>query len=685
MKSIKTKMLIILLPLFAATLALMTIFSINESRSIISKQATTIAGETLTAAMNQMDGELGVIRSTAKTLGSSVSAVYIKGSDSMYESIFSQIIRDNDMVSGAGVWFEPFKGNASSKYYGPYYYRDGDEIVTTWEYSNADYDYLSQEYYLNAVNCTDGEPIMTDPYYDDVSKTVMSTCSAPIYNYNGDFIGCITVDIQLGTIEEITAAISMGKTGNAMLTTSSGVYLYDIDTTKSQNGDNILEDSNASLAKLGQTVLATEKGSGEYYKGSDKYEVFFDTVPEVGWKLMLQIQEPELYEQVSKLMKILVVTLVIALIAGAVVIFLVIHSITRQLAKVSVFAGVLAEGDFTVEPMNIKSKDEVGRVGRALNNMFTSNKTIIQGIAKESNDVNDVSTTLGAMSQQLAAEFEKIRENMAVVNDAMMQTGAATQQVSASVADVNESVKGLAEETEQTNTEVKRISARAKEIQEKSSQAHDEAIRIAGLRRVELEKANAKVEVVNEIDTLASTISEIAEQINLLSLNASIEAARAGEAGRGFAVVATEINKLASETAEAVEKIKGTTNEIQQAFLEMSEGSNKLLSFVTETVTPDYDNFVEVGEQYGSDAELFGKLASQIEEMTGMISNSMAEVNDAVSSIAESTQDTSSKSAEINDSVESVSGAVEQVADMAQQQQKTANNLIEIVNKFKLQ
>lgn len=685
MKSIKTKMILLLMPLFAVTLAVMTLIAINESKSIISSQATNIAGETLAAAMNKMDGELDAIRITAKTLRDSVSAVYTKGGDSMYESIFTKIVLDNDMVSGAGIWFEPFKGNASNKYYGPYYYRDGDGIVTTWEYSNADYDYHNQDYYLIARNSSTGEPIITDPYYDPVSATVMSTCTAPIYNYNGDFIGCITVDIQLRTIEDITAAISMGKTGNAMLTTASGVYLYDIDTTKAENGDNILDDANASVAKLGQTILATEKGQGEYYIGSKKYDVFYDTVPEVNWKLMLQIQDAELYEQVAILRRVMIIILVVAVLIGAAVMFFVINSITNQLGKVSIFAGTLAEGDFTIDPLKVKTKDEVGKVGNALNNMYRSNKSIIQGIAKESNDVNDVSTTLGAMSQQLAAEFEKIRENMAVVNDAMMQTGAATQQVSASVADVNESVKGLAEETEQTNREVERISARAKEIQERSSVAHDEAIKIAGLRRTELERANAKVEVVNEIESLASTISEIAEQINLLSLNASIEAARAGEAGRGFAVVATEINKLASETAEAVEKIKGTTNEIQQAFLEMSEGSNKLLSFVTETVTPDYDNFVEVGEQYGSDAELFGKLASQIEEMTGMISNSMAEVNEAVSSIAESTQDTSSKSAEINDSVESVSGAVEQVADMAQQQQKTANNLIEIVNKFKLQ
>ena len=682
MKSIKGKMLIILLPLFAVMLIVMSLFSLQQSQNIITKQANEVANETLQAAIQNMNGDLDVIRGTALTISRSVTAIYFKADINVYQRMLSKIIQDNDMISGAGIWFEPFKGDPDKKYYGPYFYKDGDNVALTMEYSNKEYDYHKKEFYLNALNCT--EPIITDPYYDPVSGTVMSTCSAPIFNNQDVFLGCVTVDITLGSIEQITSEITMGRTGTAMLTTESGVYLYSLDKAKAENGDNILNDPNASLAAMGANVLANESGSTEYLVGKKVYDVFYDTLPEVNWKLMLQIEDDELLEQVYRMMNIMIIITVVALVVGAVVIFLVINVITNQLAKVSVFAGELASGDFTIEPLSIRSKDEVGRVSNALNNMYSSNKSIIQGIAKESKDVNDVSTTLGAMSEELNAEFEKIRENMAVVNDAMMMTGAATQQVSASVADVNESVRGLAEETETTNNEVSRITKRAKEIQDKCKKAHDEAISIAKIRQTELEKANEKAEVVNEIETLAETISEIASEINLLSLNASIEAARAGEAGRGFAVVASEINKLASQTAEAVDRIKGTTNEIQTAFSEMAEGSGKLLKFVTDTVTPDYDNFVEVGHQYGEDAELFGRLANQIDEMTEMISNSMGEVNDAVASIAESTQDTSSKSAEITDSVNNVSGAVESVADMAQQQQGTANNLIEIVNKFKL-
>jgi len=189
---------------------------------------------------------------------------------------------------------------------------------------------------------------------------------------------------------------------------------------------------------------------------------------------------------------------------------------------------------------------------------------------------------------------------------------------------------------------------------------------------------------VSEISTLADAIASIASQIDLLSLNASIEAARAGEAGRGFAVVASEINNLATETNTAVEQIKKTIDSVQGAFADLSAGSNKLLDFVTDTVTPDYENFVTVGRQYGEDAELFGELATRIQDMTANIGNSMQEVNDAVASIAESTQETASHSADVTNSVDSVAEAVDSVAGLATDQQNTASILTEIVSHFKL-
>lgn len=683
-QSIKAKMLLGILPIFAGALIIMMIISAVKSNGIIMEQAEATASQTLQAAVNNMDGELQEVRRTAVNISRSVSATYKSADINAMKQMLCNIISDNSMVLGSGLWFEPYAYDAAEEYMGPYWYKDGSTIVETWDYSNAEYDYFSQEYYNNAKSITTMQAIITDPYYDETSGCIMATCSAPIFDEAGAYMGCVTVDIELSSIEESTAAISMGKTGSAMLTTSSGTFLYAADASKAETGQNITNDANASLAALGNQIIAASSGEGSYQENGESYKVFFSSVPEVDWRLILQITESELKEDVDSLMRVSILVLVVALILGAVSIFLIINGITKQLSAVTAFSGELANGNFTIDKLLIRSNDEVGQMSGSLNNMYTNNKEIIQRISDESGEINDASTTLSDMSDQLNAEFAKIRDNMVVVNDAMMSTGAATQEVSASVTEVNTSVQHLAEETEQTSREVARIKARAKEIQENSLKSHDDAISIAQQRSKEVEEASSKAEIVHEIGNLAEAISSIADQINLLSLNASIEAARAGEAGRGFAVVAAEINKLAVDTAEAVKQIQDTVGSIEEAFGDLSSSSGKLLEFVTDRVTPDYQSFVEFGKTYGDDAELFGELAVRIDDMTENIRNSMVEVNSAVAAIAESTQATSVRSSDVTESVSNVSDIVDNVADLSGRQQSTADSLIQMVQQFKL-
>ena len=683
-QSIKVKMLLGILPIFAGALIIMMIISAVKSNGIIMKQAEATANQTLQAAVNNMHGELQEVRRTAVNISRSVSATYKSADINAMKQMLCNIISDNSMVLGSGLWFEPYAYDAAEEYMGPYWYKDGSTIVETWDYSNAEYDYFSQEYYNNAKSITTMQAIITDPYYDETSGCIMATCSAPIFDETGTYLGCVTVDIELSSIEESTAAISMGKTGSAMLTTSDGTFLYAADASKAETGQNITNDANASLAALGNQIIAASSGESSYQENGESYKVFFSSVPEVDWRLILQITESELKEDVDSLMRVSILVLVAALILGAVSIFLIINGITRQLSAVTAFSGELANGNFTIDKLRIRSNDEVGQMSGSLNNMYTNNKEIIQRISDESGEINDASVTLSAMSDQLNAEFAKIRDNMVIVNDAMMSTGAATQEVSASVTEVNTSVQHLAEETEQTSREVARIKARAKEIQENSLKSHDDAISIARQRSLEVEAASSKAEIVHEIGNLAEAISSIADQINLLSLNASIEAARAGEAGRGFAVVAAEINKLAVDTAEAVKQIQDTVGSIEEAFSDLSSSSGKLLDFVTDRVTPDYQSFVEFGKTYGDDAELFGELAIRIDDMTESIRNSMVEVNGAVAAIAESTQATSTRSSDVTESVGNVSDVVDNVADLSARQQSTADSLIQMVQQFKL-
>ena len=680
-------MLLIILPVVAIAMVALTYISSNELSNQIQTQSTETMFATVQAKADNVHATLDIIMSTAVSVSNMVSTSYeFHTTAGSYKNLFAEIINGNDNILGIGVWFEPNVFDKNETYVGPYWYKDGGEIVETWDYSNAEYDYFNQEYYLNAKALKKNQAVITDPYYDPTSGLVMSSCSSPIY-YNGEFVGCVTVDMSLASMEEMVSGIKVGETGYAMLVDSAGTYIYCKNDEYVQNGVKITEDENEDLARFGKEMMETDSSSpcmAAFMEDGVRRIVAYVTIPDCGWRILIRKDITELEAPVNKAATKLVIICVIALLAGAAVIWTYVMSIARNINNVKKFAGILASGDFTADKITSKSKDELGQMSESLNNMFESNKDVISKISDGSVQVSETSTGLANMANELSSQFRSIQNNISGVNDAMMSSGAATEQVNASVEEVNASVHQLAAETEKTSSDAADIKARARDIERQSKQAYDNAISIAEQREADLTEANEKAKIVDQIGTLADTIAEIADQINLLSLNASIEAARAGDAGKGFAVVASEINKLASSTSEAVEQIRETIDGVQEAFGTLSNSSGELLGFIKETVTPDYDHFVEVARQYGNDADSFGGSSENIASMVENIRASMEEVSKAIQNIAESTQDTADLSSQVNDSVMVAADVVTNVNEMSGKQEAIAGTLEEIVGKFKL-
>lgn len=190
--------------------------------------------------------------------------------------------------------------------------------------------------------------------------------------------------------------------------------------------------------------------------------------------------------------------------------------------------------------------------------------------------------------------------------------------------------------------------------------------------------------VVDDISTMATAISAIADQINLLSLNASIEAARAGDAGKGFAVVANEIGKLASETASTVENIQGMVGKVEVSVRNLADDSRKLILFIEEKVTPDYQDFVSVARQYGSDANSMGELVQYLSTTSNDINSMIIEITKALQSIANASQDATEESSQISENVIEVNGLVENVDQITKEQKVVTSELDSLVKKFNI-
>ncbi len=677
------KMLLGIIPAVALALILVTAVSVNKSSEAIQTLTAQKAEESIQSKVSDINSTLMTLRSSATTLANTVGGTYSSTDLDVFQAIFKKTILSNSVISGTGIWFKQGVYNHLT-YAGPYWYRDGNTITYTNEYSNADYDYFNQEYYIVASKLSEGQSNITNPYYDPSSGKVMSTCSAPIYDVAGYYSGCITVDIYLDAIQNMVSGIALGKNSTPMLLDSTGVYIYDVNAEKISAATNIANDPNTSLAATSAQIMSNDSGVTSFIQDGERYLLFYGTVPDVNWKLAVTLEEKEMNASVTSIRTFLIIICVIAIIACMFIIILLALSIVNSVNNVKKFAGYLAKGDFTIDSITANSSDELGQMSQSLNNMYASNKSVISQVSEESGRIGQASSNLGDMAKQLTDDFQIIKNNMTGVNDAMMSASAATEEVNASIEEVNASVHMLSGQADETKEQADAIQRKAAEIEENSRKASENAALIASERSRDVEEANSQAEVVKEIGSLADSIAEIADQINLLSLNASIEAARAGEHGKGFAVVASEINKLAGETAEAVGQIQGTVENVQSAFEHLLTATNELLKFLNETVKTDYDNFVNIAQEYGNDAESFGRQSSSIADMVGTIRGAMSEVSKAIQNITDSTQDTASRSSEITDTVNTVSDVVDNVSDMSVRQQEISRNLSDVVGKFKL-
>ena len=681
-KKISTKLLVLILPLVVIAMGLQMIISATNSSSIIEEQIANRMDAELNGQSARIQAYMNTVKATCEVIAKEVQTNYSKTVISDYEKILTNIIKDEDLILGSGLWFEPYVYDKGAEYIGPYIYKEGSSIVTTWDYSNAEYDYFNQEYYLNAKGSK--EVMITDPYYDPTSGVIMASSSCPMFDGNGAFIGCVTVDMVLDEIQSLVSNVKVGKEGRALLLSSDGTILYSPDEPDAAaSGQNLASDSNKSLAAAASTIMSKESGVITYTKSNGVNNVYFTTLEGLGWKLLIQLPQSELNAPVKDLTVKLVLVTVLGLIVVALVIAWTVSGIAKSIRRVKEFSGSLAAGDFSVDPVPVTSKDEVGQMSDSMNSMYESNKSIILGIADKAKTLETSSTDLNESAEQLSSQFETIEQLMFEVNEAMMSASAATEEVNASTQEVNNSVNKMTEETGKSSKMADEIRVRARQIEKDSQASYQNATTLSEQFEKELKVSIENAKVVATIGTMASTISEIASQINLLSLNASIEAARAGEQGRGFAVVASEIGKLAGETSEAVESIQVTVGDVENAFDGLLNDSKTFLSFLQDTVTPDYQHFVDIARQYGADADNIAELSQRLSEMSDGLERIMGEVGSAIQNIAESSQMTADNSSRIMDSVTTVAGVVDGVSTMSRDQQTIANDLNEVVHQYK--
>lgn len=359
------------------------------------------------------------------------------------------------------------------------------------------------------------------------------------------------------------------------------------------------------------------------------------------------------------------------------------RSINSSLKKMLTFAENLANFDFS-HKNSISSNDEFGRTEKALNKAQQNLKDLMMVISNNSQNMNASSQELFATVEELSAKAEEIDGAVSNILAELQENSASSEEISASIESVDTHLNQLSEEALKCNRNSLASKAHAQEVVDNGTESVNKVKQIYQEKNTNMIQALEEGKIVDNISIMANTIADISSQTNLLALNAAIEAARAGEQGRGFSVVAEEIKQLAEQSTQAVIDIQNTIVKVHAAFDNLSQCSSEVLDFVNEQVTPQFEHFLAMGNQYYEDSNLVNNMSENTASMSKEVAVTADEISQVIQNIAQSSQKSSEHTQVISESIEQTTKAIEQVSLTAQEQASFAQTLDNLVHQFKL-
>ena len=440
-----------------------------------------------------------------------------------------------------------------------------------------------------------GKTVLTEPYIDSSTGEIILSAATPIYDEGGNVLGDAGMDISLDHVTEVLSGYTIGSNGYVWLVSSDGMLIY-------HPNAELVQQNIADVNVSDNVVNAIVNQSTEFLKykadGTTKYGSV-QLVGETGYLVVSNMPFLEYYQMLFATIGVLLAIFAVGIIVVMRSIDKSAYALSKPIAELNETASRLAEGDLDVE-LNVMAKNEIGELAESIRATVARLKEYIAYLKEASGALDQIADGKLEihLEQEYVGEFGQLKEALlhisSSMNDVMRNISASSQTVTSSAGDLANAAQQLAEGSGTQAAAVEELVATATSVAEQVEESKKDALQSAEEtqkvtammeqsqdKMQEMMKAVQKIhETSKQVVGIIATIEEIADQTNLLSLNASIEAARAGEAGKGFAVVADEIGKLAQESSKAA----NMTRELIGVSMEEINKGNQIADHVMDSL-----------------------------------------------------------------------------------------------------
>ncbi len=551
--------------------------------------------------------------------------------------------------------------------------RNGISLADGYEGKNKGTNVNDRESFKKAIN---GQTNIGEMGISKTKGTVVCFVGAPIRaGKDNQPIGAIMTGLQFEFFSDIIDAAKIGKGGYAFIVDKNGLYVNHPVKT------NILK-MNISQVKgmepLMKIVGSGQGGIAEYVSGGIPKVAAIAPVGITGWSVVTSIPYDELLASARFTRNVIIVIGVISLLLASVIFYFFARSLTLPLTNVVEAAQKIADGNLAVEVISEARQDEIGSLARAFTLMIQSLKEkaqIAEKIAASDltvkvtplSDADTLGNAFSTMVEKLRSQIQKIIEGVNVLASSGSEIMASVSQLTSGAAETAtavsettttmEEVKQTAEVTNQKAKHVSELGQKTAEISQAGLKSIEDTVN--GMNRIREQMGSIADMVVRlseqsqAIGEIIATVNDIAEQSNLLAVNASIEAAKAGEQGKGFAVVAQEIRSLAAQSKQATTQVRNILFDVQKAI----------------------GSAVMATEQGSKAVEEGVRLSTQAGEAIDVLAESVTEATNAAIQIAASSQQQLIGMNQVVSAMENIRESSLQMASSTKQTEKAAHDL----------